>query len=1006
MGDACFSGEIQLLNGIRAMSGEREVSLGSPATRTVFAILALRAGTAVSLPEIVEALWGAEAPKRAAGSVYTYISALRKGLSLTPREVEACPVLRRTQAGYRLLVPSRSVDVFRFEQMAAQARRLLRADDTAGALAHCDLALSEWKGTALGGSVGPFAETERQRLDLLRLDVLELRGTALIETGSLADAISTLSPLAAAHPLRERLQELLMLALWRDGRQADALRVYRQTRSRLVEELGAEPGPALQLMHRRVLEGQSKPIAVVRRGTPFTRPAELPNVTPGFAGRNDELGRLEELAEAVHDDMLGTSAVVSAVVGPPGVGKTALLVHAAHRLAHHFPDGQVFLDLRGFHPTMAPVEPKEALRQLLHSLGAERNVDECDLSEMAAMYRSMLAGRRMLIVLDNALDSGQVRPLLPGAKGCLALVSSRDKLTGLVVREGAIRVPLEVLRPEESLDLLRRVLGDQRVDSELTAACDLAGYCGHLPLALQIAAVRLMDGEHSAVGDIADELRRERDRLDGLAASEDELSAVRSVFSWSYRSLDPAVAHAFRLLALHPGVDFSLPEATALIGADAATSRSYVQSLMHRHLLQKETGQRYRFHDLARLYAAECAVREESHSDRKAAIRRIVSWYLASVLAVRDVLTPGLGAVRSTTSDASTGPATYQPRNYQEGLTWASRHLPVLLVVLRSAQENGFDDLAIGLACGLSALCHSSSRWHEWVHVTEIGQRAAMRVGDTLSWGRLLNDAGVVHHFLHDTETAIACHEKAVEVLAGVGGNLTDKATAEENMAIAYSMLGRHQSSLPLIEQALLLARCLDNPLVEVSILDSYCVVLSALGRHSEAIAHGRRCVALSREVGSEHVWCHALTQVGVSCLNAGRIDEAMEHLTEAHQQWKRLDDRWGEIRAGHSLAQAQYRAGRHGEACGLLRTILSRLESSGQACFYAAEVSALGTLLQEISFAGGPPAMSVGDGQSQPLTVPKGEPDFLPRGPGLFRMGQLIRTSAGDGSHSDRHRP
>ncbi|MEV0185935.1 BTAD domain-containing putative transcriptional regulator [Streptomyces sp. NPDC050625] len=946
-----FCGDIRLLDRIHVVDRGREIPLGSPAARTVFALLALRAGTAVGVSDIIQALWGEACPNRAAGSVYTYVSTLRKALA--PRASGTSPCLSRGQAGYRLHVPPEAVDANRFEQRAKQARQLYQVGDVAGVLAHCDRALSLWTGPALGGSVGPFAVAERARLDLLRLDVVELRCEALIETGSAADAAWDLSPLATAHPLRERLQELLMLALWRDGRQAEALQVYRQTRARLAEELGVEPGAALQEVHRRLLAGPERSVvATVSRRTnaPQVIPAQLPYGAPGFTGRADAVRRLEQLAEAASRDMPGACATVSAVVGPAGVGKTALLVHAAHRLADAFPDGQLFLDLRGFHPTMAPVTQQDALRQLLRSLGADPELAQADLGEMTAMYRSLLAGRRMLVVLDNAIGSEQVRPLLPGAKGCLALVSSRNKLTGLVARDGANRIRLEVLRPGESLDLLRYILGSRRVDADLGAASALASYCGHLPLALRIAAERIVDGDHNTMAEAVSELRQEQDRLDVLAASEDESTAVRSLFSWSYRVLKPADARAFRLLGLHPGVEISVEEAAALLGAGPTATRRQLESLVRQHLLDHVVQQRYRFHDLVRLYAAERARREESEAELKAAIRRILGWYLESVLAVRELLTPGLGAVQTVTSGLTPEVSLYQPRTYDEALNWAGRELSTLLGALRSAVENGLDDLATGLACALSALCHSSSRWYEWLQVTEIGQAAARRLGDRHSLGRLCNDAGVVHHFLGHTEEALSCHETAVDILTGLDdGNLEDKETIEANLAIAYSLLGRHRSSIPLLEKGLEISRRRDNPLLEASVLDSYGAVLSALGRHPEAIDHGRRCVELTRKAGFEYMLGHALSQVGTSCLNAGRGEEAVGYLTEAHQQWNRLGDRWGEIQAVRALAEAQLQVGRLSAARDLLHNFLDRLETSGQRVFHEREASVLSALLQRV---------------------------------------------------------
>ncbi|NEA31171.1 AfsR/SARP family transcriptional regulator [Streptomyces sp. SID13031] len=899
---------VRLLGQVGVLEAGAEIELGAPGPRSLFAVLALRANATVTLDQLVDALWGEAVPKTAEGGVYTYVSALRKALQPDWTRGHPHRLLTSSRAGYSLLLPTESIDVRRFEEAAAEARRRWSVDDFSQALAHCDLALAQWQGPALGGAIGPLVTAERARLEALELDVQEIRCAALIETSSAADAVSALAVLSAANPLRERLSELLMLGLYRTGRQAEALDVYQSIRRRLIDELGIEPGQALRQMQERVLGGAAEAENLSRRPQPpvvGVVPAQLPHEVAHFTGRDGELRRATELCEAATSDALGGFVLILAIDGPAGVGKTALAVQLARQVAGSFPDGQLFLDLRGFDPRAAALTSGDALEHLLRGLGADPELLQQNATAKAGLYRSLLTGRKVLVVLDNAVDVEQVRPLLPGSRGCLAVVTSRNRLAGLVARDGATRVSVEVLAPDASLDLLRQVLGAELVESDVPLARELAAYCGHLPLALRIAAERIAGSDHYSIGDLVNELRVDGDRLDSLSTPDDESSAVRAVFSWSYRALKPADAQAFRLLGLHPAQEVGVPDAAALLAIDEPAARRQLDSLVRWHLLEQVGRDRYRFHDLLRVYAHECAGLDEPGSSAGAAIERLIGWYLAAAVRTREILAPGLGQISSTAAVQAAVRLTYD-----EAMTWAGGHLTALIDVLRMAAHRGFDQSAADLATALGALCHSTSRWTEWLGAIEIGQAAARRSGDRLSQGRLANDAGLVHHFLGQQEEAVAGHEAAIEILTDLeldpgqveaGG---DQVIAS-NLAVAYSMMGRHLEVLPLLEDAMLLARQRGNRFVEASVADSLGAVLSSLGRHDEAIERGLRCVALLRAEGYEHMLGHALTQLGESCLRAGRTDDSVRHLGDALRLWRGLGDQWGERRSLAGLAEA-----------------------------------------------------------------------------------------------------
>jgi DNA-binding SARP family transcriptional activator/tetratricopeptide (TPR) repeat protein len=932
---------VRLFGRIHVSKDESEVDLGGGGPRSVFALLAMRANTTVTLAQLVDARWGDEPTRSARAAVYTYVSTLRKVLVNCAGGLCA---LTSSRAGYSLRLAPQAVDVHRFEEAAAQARRLRAAGDQVGAAGWCEAALSEWRGAPFGGAVGPFVESERTRLELVRLDVQELRCAALVETGRANDAIAELSVLKAENPLRERVHELLMLALCRAGRQAEALEVYQEVRRQLVDELGIEPGVALRQMQEHVLAGDDP-------GLPPTHPthviaAQVPNSVPHFIGREDELRRLSELCAAASGDGRGGAAVISAIDGTAGVGKTGLAIHLANREAANFPDGQLFLDLRGFDPRHPPMSSENALRHLLLGLGVgPEMLKSADLVDQVAMYRSMLAGRRMLVLLDNAVSAEQVRPLLPASKGCFALVTSRNVLAGLVARDGATRISLDVLQSGESLDLLRHMVGVDQVDADVDTARELATYCGHLPLTLRIVAERIAGNAYYRIADMVDELKAERDRLDGLSAMGDKLSAVRAVFSWSYQTLKPDDSRAFRLLGLHPGTEIGLQEAAALLGATVPSARRRLGGLVQCHLLEQVAPDRYRFHDLLRIYAAECAEWDESAAESSAAVERILTWYLGSVVAAREILVPQLGPIDIGEPDHEHPPVVL--RNYQEANSWAIRELSTLVDVVRLASERGLDAMATKLATALGALCHCTSRWADWLDVLESGQAAAERTGDRASQGRLYNDAGVVRHYLGEHDEAVACHKLATEILTALD-DVQDESIAA-NLAVAYSMMGRHMGALPLLHTAMKIAQQQGNRFVEAVAAHNVCAALSKLGRHTEAMDHGRRCVDLYRETGAEHMLGHGLVEVGGSCLRAGRVDEAIRHYRDALEVWRTLGDRWGEVTGMHDLAEAHHQAGRNEGARQLLVEALAILRNTPYLAADGREAAKIQALLTKI---------------------------------------------------------
>ncbi|GFN06204.1 hypothetical protein Smic_47600 [Streptomyces microflavus] len=456
------------------------------------------------------------------------------------------------------------------------------------------------RGAGLGP--GPYAENQRTRLEEWRLQLTEARLDLDLEVGSHAEAVSELTALTAAHPLRERLRELLMVALYRSGRQAEALAVYADTRRLLSEELGVDPRPELAQLQQRILRADEELARPADEPAPAAaplKPAQLPATVPDFTGRDSFVRDLgAQLASAE-----GSVMAVSALAGIGGVGKTTLAVHVAHQARPHFPDGQLYVDLQGAGARAA--EPETVLGSFLRALGTADSAIPDTLDERAALYRSTLDGRRILVLLDNAHDAAQIRPLLPGTPGCAALVTSRVRMVDLA---GAHLVDLDVMSPDEALQLFTRIVGAERVGAEREAALDVVAACGFLPLAIRIAASRLAARRTWTVSVLAAKLADERRRLDELQAGD---LAVKATFELGYGQLEPAQARAFRLLGLADGPDISLAAAAALLNLEPHTAEDLLEALVDTSLLESAAPGRYRYHDLVRLYARACAERDE-----------------------------------------------------------------------------------------------------------------------------------------------------------------------------------------------------------------------------------------------------------------------------------------------------------------------------------------------------------------------------------------------------------
>jgi DNA-binding SARP family transcriptional activator len=607
---------VQLLGPVRAWWGEQELEVGGPRRRALLGMLA-NARRAVSRGELIDGLWGTEPPNSAENSVHVHVAGLRRVLE--PRRERRAPsqLLTAVGSGYRLRLEPGTLDTEVLERHMADAGRLA-TDDPAAAARALETALGLWQGAPLAGIPGPWADIERARLDELLQTATADRIDLMLALGAHHQVLAELAALIRHYPLRERFHGQLMLALYRCGRQADALAAFRQARRVLADELGVEPGPALRRLQERILAADAS-LDVPDRGQAGQGHAriarELPADVGRFTGRTAELAELDRLVttggrsgrDGGRDGGLEGAgpAAICAVTGTAGVGKTALAVHWAHRVRDAFPDGQLYIDLRGYDPD-EPMPAADALARLLRALGLPGQHIPADCQERAARYRSLLDGRRTLVVLDNAASVEQVRPLLPGAPSCVVVVTSRDSLAGLVARHGASRLELGLLPAGDAVRLLRELIGE-RVDADVAAAVALAGQCARLPLALRLAAELAIARLDPDLAPLARELADERRRLDLLDAGGDPRTAIRDVFSWSYRRLPDDAARAFRLTGLHPGADLDARTVSALTGASADQAADLLRQLARGHLIYPTTPGRYAMHGLLRAYAASLA---------------------------------------------------------------------------------------------------------------------------------------------------------------------------------------------------------------------------------------------------------------------------------------------------------------------------------------------------------------------------------------------------------------
>ena len=982
----------RILGPLEVWTGQGWAGIGAPKWRALLAALLLNPSQAVSTDRLIAELWGDDPPDRAANLVSVYVFRLRRLID----DAEGRVLITRAP-GYQLQLAPGDMDAGRFEALVSQGRQALAHGDFRSAAAAITEAVGLWRGPALA-DVPPSAlvTAEASRLEESRLDAVELRLEADIGCGRHAELVPELRRLVSSQPLREGLWSLLIRALDRAGRHAEALATYGEARQVIADELGVDPGPELQRLYQQLLtadlvtpreppagppplagppslagppppaapgaapdrghrpaapargghrpgpaadgprrpvaEGTRRPVAegTRRRGphspSPRRVPAQLPADVGDFTGRALHLERLCSLVtEARRQD--SPAVTVAVVVGAPGLGKTALAIHAAHALRPDFPDGQLYVSLLG--GRHQPVPADEVLARFLRDLGVDGSRVPADAEERAALYRTRLAERQILIALDDARDAAQVRPLLPGTGSCAVIITSRHRLSALA---GSRLIDLDVLADDEAAELFTRVIGADRAAAEPDAVRDVLTICAGLPLAIRIAGARLAARPGWSVRTLADRLTDQRRRMDELTAGD---LAVRACFQVSFDALprgaspggqpsgsprdaghaDPA--HVFRMLGVWQGPSIDVRAAAALIGQPEQDVVEALEVLVDAHLLESPAPDRYAFHELLRAYASDRARADEPGPAIDDAIGRVVTWYLRTADAAASVVSPHRARVPPPTSPsplmAEPGREPLAFGTADRALAWCEQERANLVAATRQAAERGRHDIAWKLPVAAMVCFDFHGYRTEWITTHRIGLASARALGDRAGEAWVLNNLGMVLSQQRDN-AAIDYFAQAMAIRRETG-DLQGQAQATNNLAFHYRFLGRHEEAAATLLEALDLQRQVGHRYGEAITLCNLGEACLELGRYEEATAWSQDALTVVREIGSERLEGYARYNLGRIDLSLGRTAEAAGQLGQALDLHHAAGDRYGEAQDLQYLGHTHVQAGRPADA-------------------------------------------------------------------------------------------
>ena len=875
---------LNILGPVTAWRDGRPLALGDPRQRGVLGFLALHAGVGVHRSSLVDALWGQRPPPAAVNLVQAYVGRLRRVIDpgRSPRDAQG--VLVSTGTSYRMQIRTDHLDWLLFRRLVSRAA----ADGDAAAIGQrYERALRLWRGDALAD------------VDVLRGHPAVAVATrewaaavagyaeAALQAGTAEPVLPYLWQWVGTDPLNEKAHALLMLALAEAGQQADALEVFAAVRGRLDAELGVRPGPDLSQAHLRILRQDAVTISPPpARGLAWVIPRQLPTPVRHFAGRLDELSALDALLESVP---ASAGPVLAAITGTAGIGKSALALQWAHRAADRFPDGQLYVNLRGYDPVGPPLDPLSAVRGFLESLGTAADAMPREPHAQVALYRSLLSGRRVLVVLDNVHDGEQARPLLPGTAGVMALITSRDELTGLAAGEGAARMPLALLGAAESRRLLAGHVGADRIVRHAETADELVELCAHLPLALSIIGARAAGHPDLPLETLVSQLRDARGRLDALCAGESS-SDLRAILSCSYQNLSQPAARMFRLLGLHPGPDISAAAAASLAAVPVTAVTRLLNELTRTHLITEHAPGRYTFHDLLRAYAAEQALRHDSADDRRAALHRMLDHYLHTAYAAALLQEPPRDPLVLPTVVAGVVPE--DAADDAAAAAWFAGEHSVLLGCVALAAQSG----------------HVTHAWQlAWTLMTAFSRRG--RCDDLSIALRLVMDAGYrandltaqayAHRFLGRVRGLLGLHDEAYDHLQHALdlferlGDLPGQAAAHIGLAREHELRAEPGPAVEHATQALKLQREMGNRIGEANGLNNLAWCYVGLGNYAQALDCCRQALALQQAIGFRPGEAGTWDTLGYVHHHLDQYAEAASCYDRALHLQHQLDDRY-----------------------------------------------------------------------------------------------------------------
>ncbi|WP_067510130.1 AfsR/SARP family transcriptional regulator [Actinoplanes sp. TFC3] len=941
-----------ILGALEVVFGDEVLDLGGLRQQVVLGTMLLEANRVIRTPRLIEALYGEDPPSTSRVQVQICISALRR--FFTGHGMPDA-ILTRSQ-GYSLQIPEGSLDLQRWESNLTQARQSREGQRFEEAVGQYRSALSLWRGPALDGVESQVVRSAADRLADRKITAHEECLDLELKLGRHHEVVDELGALVSEHPLREQLRGQFMVALYRAGRQSEALATYRSARLRMIDELGLEPNEQLQELERAILTSDPRlslakpsaaspapppvapipavpeelpappvpvatetlsvpvPLAAEPAGTPG--PRLLPTDIADFTGRDRQIEAIEQQFTVASGCTAGYAVPVVVIAGKPGIGKTTLAVHAGHRLTDRYPDGQLFADLHGRHVDQIGAE--QVLERFLRALGVPGTALPETLDERAELYRALLSDRRMLVVLDNAGDEGQIRPLLPGTSRSAVLVSSRGRLGGL---PGAVHVDVDVFDEHHSMELLARIAGAERIEAEPQATAELAGLCGHLPLALRIAGARLAARPHWSVDHLVERLENEARRLDELKHSG---LGIRASISLTYDHLEEDARRLFRLLTILNFPHFPAWVAAALLDQPFSGAQDLLDDLADAQLIETTSSGRgvhaqYRFHDLIRVFARERLVAEDATAEREAALERVMGALLYISREARRGVHGGDYLQVPVSDQVYPLPERHMRQIVEAPLAWFERERAAIVAAVRQSAQAGLVEHCWSLALTAVPLFESRNYLSDWRETHQIALAAARQAGDKRGQAAMLYSTGSLNVIERRTGDARDNLTAAVEIFGRIGDEV-GTALVNQHLGHVEWISGRYAQADDHYSRALQTHRRNGDLVSTAYVLQTIAHIRIEHNEFDAAIELLTEALDLSRRVGNRRTEAQVLHRLGEVHRHAGRAHEAVEVLARALSVVREFGDPIGEAYILHGLGVSRLRAGHAGEATEDLR--------------------------------------------------------------------------------------